>query len=175
MNEKQKIHRQFSLDQVTFIMLIVTLVAPLVALWQGGTESEIDVSIIAITWVFLPLHWDNNVAAFGVYGGGLHLLNPAVILNTSILWIFNALFTLYVIRYYQERTSKRFVLLLGGLTLLLPLINVLMAVDYLWKRRLLVYIGPIPIQLIVGLLLIRQKTLDKDVCNKKSDSPSELW
>jgi hypothetical protein len=172
-----EIGHKLTLNQVTFIMLIVTLTAPMAIFWHGGgydgSSWHIYISIIAITWVYLPP--DQGITVFGISSGGFIILNPAVILTTSIFWVFHALFALYVIRYYQERISKRSVLLIGGFTLLLPLMNTIQALEFLWRSELIVYIGPIPIQLILGLLLIRLKTREKDVTTEDTYSSSEPW
>lgn len=171
-----EVTRQLTLNQVTYIMLGVTLTAPLAIFCHGGGFDDswhIYISVIALTWVYLPPEQD--IIVFGLSSGGFHILNPGVILTTSIVWVFNALFALYVIKYYQGRTSRRTVLLTAVLSILLPLFNVIQALDILQRSELLVYIGPIPIQLVVGLLLVRQKTLDKDVSSEPVDSSSEPW
>ena len=172
-----EIGHKLTLNQVTFIMIIVTLTAPMAVFWHGGGYDDsswhIYISIIAITWVYL--HLDKGITVFGISSEGLIILNPTAIITTSIFWVFHALFALYIIRYYQEQTSKRSVLLIGGFTLLLPLMNTIQALDFLRMSGLIVYIGPIPIQLIIGLLVIRLKTREKDVTTEDTYSSSEPW
>ena len=62
-------------------------------------------------------------------------------------------------RFCENRASKRAGLLIGGLSLLLPSLQALMGVDYVmdffYGTGIFVYVGPIPVQLIIGLILMR--------------------
>jgi hypothetical protein len=59
---------------------------------RTGSETIVHISIIALTWIFLPPYWDNNRGSMGAIGGGLHVLEPNVLFNTSTLLIFNIIF-----------------------------------------------------------------------------------
>lgn len=150
--------------QIILVMLFVTLVFPVTSSWQGGSgtgeEWIVDVSIIAVTWIYLPSYWDMNHSAFGVSGGGLHILNPSAMIMSLIFSIFNLIFAFQVIRFCKGKASKRSTLVSGVLTLVLPLLMAWQAysmsvIEFMVGTGNFVYVGPIPIQLIVGLILMR--------------------
>lgn len=156
--------RNMTIKQITFVMLIVTLVFPVVALWQGGhrtgEEWIVDVTVIAVLWIYLPSYWDMNHGAFGIWGGGLHILNPSATILSLVFTIFNLVFAVQVIRFCKKEASRRSALIPGVLSLLLPLLMAWQAYDmyvieFMMGTEILVYIGPIPIQIIVGLILMR--------------------
>jgi hypothetical protein len=156
--------QRLTLNQIVALMILVTLVFPVTALWQGGHRSGeewiVDVSIIAVLWIYLPPYWDMNSGAFGVWGGGLHILNPSATIITLILTIFNLIFAVQVIRFCKGEASKRSALVSGLLSLVLPLLMAWQAysmyvIEFMLGTGLFVYVGPIPIQLIIGLVLMR--------------------
>jgi hypothetical protein len=156
--------RELTIRQISVIMLIVTFVSPMVAQWHGGhhfgEEWIVDVSIIAVLWVYLPSYWDMNTGAFGIMGGGLHILNPSATVLSLMFTIFNLIFAYQVIRFCKGETSKRSAIIPGVLSLVLPLLMAwqgysMYVIEFMLGTGSFVYIGPIPIQLIVGLILMR--------------------
>ncbi|TFG11907.1 hypothetical protein EU537_10990 [Candidatus Thorarchaeota archaeon] len=149
--------------QVAIIMVIITLLIPYNAQFQGGQRSGdewvVDVTIMAILWVLFPSHWGPNTGAFGSRGGGLQLLDPVIIINTLPLWIMNMLFAIQVIRFRQGDASKKSAIACAILTLVFPLLSALTGwsyvIEYISFTGNFVYIGPIPVQLIAGLVLVR--------------------
>ncbi len=160
---KNRIH-SLTQQQIIGIILFVTLALPVMSMFHGGTrtgeEWVVDISLVAITWIYLPDHWNENSGTMGAMGGGFHILEPAVMLSTSLLCIFNILFAIQVVRFCKGDASKKSALLSGVLTLILPVLMAWQAYswylqEYIQQTENFVYVGPIPIQLIIGLLLIR--------------------
>ena len=158
------------MHQIVVVMFVVTLLAPIMVNVHGGSGGsegwEVDYSVIAMTWIYLSPSFDENSGAFGVWGGGFHVLNLSAMLNTSFLWIFNALFAILVVRHYQRKTSLRSTIVPGLLSLVLPFIQAIgMYFMFIQRTGLLIYNGPVPIQLAVGLFILyyTQSELDKDI------------
>jgi hypothetical protein len=69
------------------------------------------------------------------------------------------LFAIQVIRFRKGDASKKSTIICGILTLVFPMLSVLTAWSYVMEyvsfTGNFVYVGPIPVQLITGLLLVR--------------------
>jgi hypothetical protein len=133
------------------IMILVTLIVPLGYISSGWHAN-------------LFLFWDPGV--IGVYGllwflgsgfefnHGLHFLQPNVIVPTLILGIFNILFVLQIWKYYMRKTSLRRVLLIGIASLIYPaLLDFMSTIGYV-TISMIGIVWPIPIQFIIGLILL---------------------
>ncbi|MHA1907583.1 MAG: hypothetical protein ACW98Y_09845 [Candidatus Thorarchaeota archaeon] len=160
----KQLFQQITVNQIIAIMIFVTLVFPVMVVWQGGTRSGdewiVHVTLLAVTWIYLPPYWDMNSGAFGVMGGGLHILNPSATLLSLIMTIFNILFAIQVIRFCKNESSRRAALVPGVLSLVLPLLMAWQAysmyvIEFMLGTGIFVYIGPVPIQLIVGIFFMR--------------------
>ena len=65
-----------SKDQISIIMLIVTVLFPITISgmgWGGDTEGNywVDMAIVAVLWTFFPVSGNWNPMGFGVQGYGL--------------------------------------------------------------------------------------------------------
>ena len=175
--------RELTNTQVAIIMTIVTLLIPYNALFQGGhrtgDEWVVDVTIMAVLWVQFPSYWDSNTGAFGSRGGGLRLLDPIIIINTLPFWIVNLLFAIQAIRFRKGDASNTSTIACGILTLALPLLSVLTGwsyvIEYTSFTGNLVYIGPIPVQLITGLLLVRFSKHWRVITPWEKEGEDEEW
>ncbi len=76
------------------------------------------------------------------------LVNPIIFLPLTLL---NILYAICIVRYYQAKSSKNSVLILGLLSLILPTVIVLYLTG-LFGEFVIVY--PVPIQFIVGLIIM---------------------
>ena len=72
-------------------------------------------------------------------------VNPIIFLPATIL---NILFAVWIVRYYQAKSSKDSVYVLGILSVILPSILML----YLTGLSMVIY--PIPIQFLTGIILL---------------------
>lgn len=126
---------------IAIIMLITTLIAPS-GIIPGG------VSEVGSYWagsVVYSLIW---VYVFGgFYEFGLRVFNVDLML-TLPLCILNVAFAVWIVRYYQDKSSKYSAMMIGLLSVLLPTSLAL------YISGLVIAIYPIPIQFIVGLLVL---------------------
>ncbi len=84
----------------------------------------------------------------GIYGLFWIIFNPFVYLPLCLL---NILYAHQVVRYYQARSSKDSVYLLGTLSVLLPTV-IILYFSSMFGDFVILY--PIPIQFIAGLLIL---------------------
>jgi hypothetical protein len=168
---------------LTPIRLAIILIALLLFVPNGihynGYSHDIDdgyrpyISIFTLTWAYwTPGGWMNNIP------GGLHILEPQVILMALFYVGFDIIFASLLILYIQGKTSKRMVLGFSVLALFIPLMSLLMALPVMIRMALSgtpFYMGPIPILLIFGLLLIRTKSKAQVTLWKGMEKPKEWW
>jgi hypothetical protein len=86
---------------------------------------------------------------------GFQFLNYWALSMGVPLGFFNILFAFQVIRYTREEAGRMSTLIAGCLTLVFPFLSLAMTLPYMIMNSYFVYIGPIPIQLIIGLLLMK--------------------
>jgi vacuolar-type H+-ATPase subunit I/STV1 len=106
----------------------------------------VRVSILALLWAIVP---------FGVGDPQLLILDPLWMLMSALFGVFNILFAIWFARYYRQTASTRSTVFLGSLTLLVP--SILAAVAWVGLPPDVapgVYMGPVPVQLALGLLLM---------------------
>ncbi len=148
--------------RIIAIMATVTLLVPYAVLYWFliGNEAIMGIGVYAVLWaVILPTGHDNIV---------LRMLDPGVVWGGIMFGIFNILFGAIVVRYCQGKTARKWVILSGILTLVIPLCQAAIYIPYLASHgRVGDYIGPIPIQLVVGLFIARR------YAPQTSDSPWE--
>jgi len=129
------------------IMVFVTLFAPFGVYFHSVRNFTVEVSVHAIIWGTWP---DFNFSVstiifdyFIVFGIGLYY------------GIFNIWFGFEVIRYVKNRTRKRAAIIAGVLSIVYPLALAIMSLPWIRSSNTFVYIGPIPIQFVIGLLLMK--------------------
>ena len=149
-----------STNLVSLVMVIVTLVCPITIASGGGGSSTaegswVDLAIIAVLWTYFPVSRNSNPMSFGVEGYGLFPLNPAILFNTFPIWFLSIVFAVQVIRYYTENIPRRHVMIAGYLSLIPPTFLGLMGLVPVVQSSLILYVGPIPIQFLVGYAFVR--------------------
>lgn len=147
--------------RIIAIMATVTLLVPYAILFWFlmGTEAVGGVGIYAILWAIFPYHAHDNIV--------LWILDSRVIFGGAIFGIFNILFGAEVVRYCKGTTARKWLILSGILTLVIPLYQAIIFFPYLARTGHAQYIGPIPIQLVVGLFIAKR------YAPKTSDTPWE--
>jgi hypothetical protein len=106
-----------------------------------------SVSVHAIFWGIMPEESGSSESL---------ILDSYVIVGRGFFFgIFNIWFGLEVIRYFKDYNRKRMVIIAGVLSLVYP--SVLAVVSWPWIRysESFVYMGSIPIQFIISILLMR--------------------
>ena len=143
------------------IMGVATLLAPFgVYFFSGG--DPISVSIHAILWGIMPE---------GTGIGGVSFLNYIVVGRGLFYGVFNIWFGIEVVRHFSDSTRRRAATIAGVLSLLYPVIWAIIALPWLIAGSL-VYLGPIPIQLIVGLIVMRYTGQPEIISAWDDDLPS---
>jgi hypothetical protein len=141
------IERRLLSKYATPIMVLATVVPPYTTFLFGifGLDNHVSISTYAVLWVVYP-------SEAGV--SGLQVLNFYALYSGLSLGFFNIVFAIQVVRFIKGKSKKRNTLLAGALTLFVPTTAILAAWPVMIAARVFVYIGPIPIQLVTGLLLI---------------------
>ncbi len=149
--------------QVALIMLFVTLFIPTNNLAGSGhmqaNEFVIGVRVVALVWTLELSYWIIN-SQVGISIADFSILNPYSMLAAVVYSVFNIVFAVQVVRFCRNQTSKRLTIFVGMLTLLFPLVfspywyyqEILAFIE---RSGLLLYIGPLPVQLIIGLIIMR--------------------
>ena len=129
-------------------MALATVVPPFTTFLYGvgGHNNRVSVALYALFWAIYPP--ESGIS-------GLQMVNYNSLTAGFSLGFFNILFALQVICYIRGDASRRNTLIAGALTLVLPIISLIVSLPIMLSSGYFVYIGPIPIQLITGLLLMR--------------------
>ena len=127
-------------------MVVVTLFAPFGVYFFSLSESTISVSIHAILWGIMP-----EVGASGSF-----FVDSYLIVGRGLFYgIFNIWFGFEVIRYINDYSRKRAAIIAGVLSLVYPLVMAITSWGWIVHSESFVYIGPIPLQFVIGLLIMK--------------------
>ena len=145
---------------VSVIYAIVTLFCPIVVAslgWGGDSEGNhwVDLVIVALTWTFLPLSGNSNPMGLGIEGYGIYFLNPSVLINTFPILFLSIVFAVQVVRFRMGEAQRKQTLQLGVLSILPATLWGLLGYMAVGQSGLFIYVGPIPIQLLLGYLFMR--------------------
>jgi len=133
--------------------------------YPGGGHLQANelvrgVVVAALLWNIQLSYWI-LYSEIGISIVGVNILNPYHILSSTIMSIVNIIFAIQVIRFCKKQTSKRITIAIGILTLIFPFLIFIPWWSYqnaiqFWERSgLIIYYGPIPILLIIGLIIMR--------------------
>ncbi len=129
---------------VKWVMGITTLFAPFGVYAFSLEDSIITVSIHSLLWGIMP------------GGTGSLLFDSYLIVGRGLFYgIFNIWFGIAVIRYFKDNSRRTMVLISASLSMVFPIFLAVQSWPWLRYSATLVYLGPIPIQLITGLILMR--------------------
>jgi hypothetical protein len=134
---------------IAVLMTLVTLIVPLGYIPSGFLPFPFFwvgpfAGVYGLIWLFGP----------GFFSAGFYIFDPAILVPTLILGLFNVLFTLQLIRYYQGITTQKRVLLVGFASLAYPILLALSStLSFLPYLRMQV-VWPVPIQFIIALILL---------------------
>ncbi len=148
--------------------ILISLLTPFaVFFWTlVGNSATIGNLVYALLWAHIPAGANNSIPGTTIFGidmqvnpesifYGFHILDPLVLQWIPLFGIFNITFLIQVIRCTREKVSIRSTLITGILTLVIPLFQ---TITY-WQQLITIdqyyYFGPIPIQLIIGLLIVK--------------------
>ncbi|MGY5872401.1 MAG: hypothetical protein RTV72_09160 [Candidatus Thorarchaeota archaeon] len=128
------------------IMALATLVPPFMTVFSHLDGRSISIAIVALFWAIFPPSSPTS---------GFQILDVIWLQGSLSLGFFNIVFAFQVIRFIRGRTGKGRTLAVGAMTIIIPLIAFFGSLRFMINRGVFVYIGPIPIQFIIGLLLMR--------------------
>ncbi len=155
---------------VLIAWILITLLVPFSVYFYiiAGSMSAFGYSMpYALLWTYIPYGANLDLVGTSIFGlflsvdpnsifSGLHILNPLLMMWAPIFGGFNILFAVQVVRYTKGKSSLRKTIVASLLTLAIPLYQIIIFVPYMLSLGYLRIIGPIPIQLIVGLILVRR-------------------
>jgi len=136
-----------SVKWAKWTMVFVTLFAPSGVYFFSLRNSNITVSIHAILWGIMPEQSSSS--------GSIILDSYIIVGRGLVVGIFNIWFGFEVIRYFNDYTRKRTAVLAGVLSIAYPLVLAIISWPWIRYSESFVYMGPIPIQLFIGLLLMK--------------------
>ncbi len=138
---------RLSWKYASIIMLLVTVLPPYMTFLYGfgGHDRHVSIVMYALFWAIYPP--ESSI-------GGFHVLDYFSLTSGLSLGFFNIIFAFQVIRYIRGEASRKSTLVAGALSLVLPIISLIAAWPAMLSSGVFVYIGPIPIQLAIGLLLM---------------------
>ncbi|MBN2229105.1 MAG: hypothetical protein JW779_05885 [Candidatus Thorarchaeota archaeon] len=148
---------------VATIYTIVTLLCPImITSFSMGNDyldnRWIDLVVVALAWSYFPASGNSNPMGFGVEGYGLFFLNPSVFINTITFTFLSILFAVQVVRFRMGQAERKQTLQLGALSILPAAVWGLMGYYPVIWSGLYIYVGPIPIQLLLGYIFMRFST-----------------
>ena len=130
-------------------MGIITLLVPF-----GIIPTNFNISTWGITFtnpILYGLFW---VYVLSVPGNGFELFDFYFTWLTIPLSILNLLYLWQMVRYYQGKSTRFRAVLLGVLSITLPTILSLTTTGIINPFIIFIFIGPLPIQFLVGLIIM---------------------
>jgi hypothetical protein len=122
-------------------MIIVTLIVPFGIFPYAIGNGELEVTINALLWVrypdgsfYIPYYYLLERWSYGI----------------CTLW-----FGVEVVLYTSNRDHRIIALFSGALSLVFPFLIGASFIPWMSDADVLTYVGPIPIQLVIGLLMMR--------------------
>lgn len=141
--------------------------------YSAGEGYTPYISIFTLTWAYwTPDIWMNNIH------GGFHVLELQVMLLAFFYVGFDILYASFIILYIQGKASKKMVLGSAILTLFFPSISLLIAFPLMISMIQYgtpIYIGPILILLVSGLLVVRIKSKREVTPWSDLEKPKGWW
>jgi hypothetical protein len=154
---------------VVIVWILVTLLVPIgIYFWMiAGNMALIGGIVYSFLWLYTigPANLDfDGTSIFGIYIPvdansifyGIHILNPLVLIWVPFFGLFNILFAIQVVRHTKGKASLKSTIVVGLLTLAMPLYQTTIYLPIVLRYSYFSYTGPIPIQLILGLCIIKK-------------------
>jgi len=144
--------QRMSIRQISILMCAATFFAPMF-FWSypvrdGGILLEIGFMILSPTWTYS--------ASYPRYMDGFQFLNLDLLFSISMFTILPILYAILVIRYCQGNNTSKEVLIVAFLNVALPLfLGLTPMVSNFLSYGAFTYTGIIPIQLILGYLIVK--------------------
>jgi hypothetical protein len=134
---------------IGLLMIIITIVVPLGIIpsrlmqWTFTTGSD--------SWIVYSLLWAFDTQFFYM---PFNIMTYTILYLTLPLVIFNILYIRQIVRYYYGKTTRDAAIMVGIISLLLPALIGLSTSGYYFPSGEYLYVGPVPIQFIAGLIIL---------------------
>jgi hypothetical protein len=155
--------------KAAIIMITTTLIAPVSVMNVTVNEAEdlVGPVIIALLWSF----WPSGAKRME----GLQILNIQDIGFNSSLTFMSLLFTYFVIRHLMGKTSRYRAYFTGLLSIIPPMLAGIQNMIVLIRNGIFVYSGAIPIQLFIGLIIVKQYAPIEDKESWLQENSEDAW
>lgn len=134
-------------------MTLVTLFAP-IAVGSPFTYRSLDSSVMSVDILVIAPVWSFGTGE-NFYTAGLFVFEPLHIIGYLSVTFFGIVFGVLVVRHCQDKCSRKWVRVAALASIAVPLFILALKVPTYLALHYLAYDGPVPIQLIVGLLVVR--------------------
>lgn len=152
-------------------MIITTAISPIACMpatySSGNSPAVAEYMLFANTWTLAP-QWF-------YYSPGFSFLILDWQLSILIITGWSLLFTYGIIRYVEGKITHRRAHFYGFLSVLPVIIIGLIHMSQLLSSNIIAYSGSIPIQLLVGLIIIRYMKSNNEDENESITSRSHWW
>ncbi len=144
--------QRMSIRKISILMGFATFIAPNI-LWSypvrdGDILENVGFMLTAFSWTYS--------VSYPILMDGFQFLNPEILLRNSIFTVPPILFAIFVVRYCQGKSTSKQVWIVAFLSVALPMFTGLSPmVSYFLSYGIFIYAGIIPIQLILGYLIVK--------------------
>jgi hypothetical protein len=136
---------------IAIFMTLLTLIVPL-----GFFTSNIIVlfdwyigpGVYALFWAFGHTPWSWGAIPF-------HFFSLSFLKLAFTLGIFNIIYVVQIVRYYQGKVSKRNVIITGLISLIFPTLFAFISTAISLGPALIGFVLPIPAQFLAGLIFVQ--------------------
>ena len=165
--------QRMSIRQLSVLMILVTLFVPNFVSYTSYTSNGI---LVYLEPVFLAMTWTYS-APYVLTHGGFQFLDPVQTFMYSIFTVPPILFAILVIRYCQGKNTSNHVWIGAALSVALNVgVGIVSIIGYFQRYEMFLYNGLIPIQLILGYLIVKYKEspLDSLHWDEEKESPKRV-
>lgn len=163
--------RNLSISQIELIMLITTALTPQFVGFTRTWENDV---LVSMDIVFVAFMYSVGTSTLPYYSG-ITFLNPDVTFSNTAMTSLSILFGIAVIYYCRNRISRKIVNITAILGILLPLFTGFTIMISCLYIGIVVYSGPIPIQLVIGLAITHYTSLRQDELWMTTESKDKWW
>jgi hypothetical protein len=154
----EKYMKKLSHGQAKIVIVLTTMFAPIAAIPFTSTNGNVTTVGNTLSALFWHLGTSLGWEGWGIHIGELSMFNPGTMVS-DMLWTLPTIpFAYKAIRYIERRSSKTTVYITAAISIIVPLVLGILSMGMLFGRGILVYAGPIPIQLVIGLLIVEGMT-----------------
>ena len=136
---------------IAFFMILISLIVPIgIVPFNGfiilGGYAPIDIMIYSLIWFYVPDFYlpFNLMPLFFLFNFWITV--PLTIFNIAYIW--------KIIRYYRGKCTRYSVVWVGLLSITLPTLIALATTGIISPVGGLLFVGPIPLQFIAGLIFL---------------------